>query len=66
MYPIRIEWGKGEGFLPPLFHLSPIAVPFPTAVPFSLSRRRERDFALFLHLFLIYHLFSFFLLAKSI
>ena len=33
-YPIRIEWGKGEGFSPPSFGLSPIAAPFPTAVSF--------------------------------
>ena len=39
---------KGEGFCPPL-----------TVVPFSLSRRREKVFALFFHLFLICHLLSF-------
>ena len=33
-YPIRIEWGKGEGFSPSSFHLSPITAPFPTNVPF--------------------------------
>ena len=33
-YPIRIEWGKGEGFSPSSFHLSPITAPFPTDVPF--------------------------------
>ena len=55
--------GKGEGFSPPSFRLSPIVAP---VVPLSLSRGRERASILFLRLFLIYRLFSFFLLTKSV
>ena len=65
-YPIRIEWGKAEGFSPPSFRLSPIAAPLPTVVPLSLSRGRERASVLFLRLFLICRLFSFFLFAQSV
>ena len=65
-FPIRIEWGKREGFLPPSLRLSPISAPCPTVVPLSLSRGRERASILFLHLYLICRLFFFFLLAKSI
>ena len=64
-YPIRIEWGRERVFAPS-FHLSPITVPFPTVVPLSLSRRRERAFTPFLCLFLICRLFSSFLLTKSV
>ena len=65
-YPIRIEWGKEEDFLPPSFFLSLIAAPFPTIVPLSLSRGRERASVPFLHLFLICRLFFFFLFTESI
>ena len=55
--------GKGEGFSPPSYRLSPIVAP---VVPLSLSRGRERASILFLRLFLIYRLFLIFLLAESV
>ena len=42
-----------ESVFTPLFHLSRSARPPLTFVPFSLSRRREKVFALFFRLFLI-------------
>ena len=43
----------------------PIGVPSPTAAPFSLSRRREKVFALFFRLFLICRLLSFSFLPRA-
>jgi len=63
-YPIYIKW-KGRGFFAPLFCLFPIDVPSPTAAPFSLSRRREKVFALFFCLFLICRILSFSFLSRA-
>jgi len=58
LYPIRIEWGKGDGFPP-----NPLSSPNYYAS--SLNRGRERAFVPFLRLFSIRYLSSFFF-AKCI
>ena len=65
-YPICIKWERERVFRSIVLTFL-ISAPSPTAAPSSLSRRREKVFAQFLHLFPICRLLSFsFLLRASL
>ena len=62
--PICIEWERERVFRSAVLSF-PIGAPSPTAAPFSLSRRRDKGFALFFHLFLISCLLPFSFLPRA-